>query len=263
MLIDWFTVGAQGINFVILVWLLKHFLYKPILGAIDAREKHIAAEIADANTKKAEAQKERDDFQNKNKVFDDQRAGLLAKATADAGAERDRLIGDAHKQAEALSSEQANALRGNLASLSREITQRASEEVVAISRKALSDLATVSLEERMGEVFTRRLHHMDGKAKETMGAAIKGSPAPVVVRSAFDMPADQRAAIQNALNETFSAVVSTRFETNAGTICGIELSANGQKMGWSIADYVGSLDRKIGALLDADTALKPGPAAAK
>ena len=43
MLIDWFTVGAQGINFVILVWLLKHFLYKPILGAIDAREKHIAA----------------------------------------------------------------------------------------------------------------------------------------------------------------------------------------------------------------------------
>ena len=42
MLIDWFTVGAQVLNFLILVWLLKHFLYKPILNAIDAREKRIA-----------------------------------------------------------------------------------------------------------------------------------------------------------------------------------------------------------------------------
>jgi F-type H+-transporting ATPase subunit b len=44
MLIDWFTVAAQIVNFLILVWLLKHFLYKPILDAIDAREKRIAAE---------------------------------------------------------------------------------------------------------------------------------------------------------------------------------------------------------------------------
>ena len=66
MLIDWFTVGAQALNFLILVWLMKRFLYKPILNAIDAREKRIAAELADADAKKAEAQKERDEFQSKN-----------------------------------------------------------------------------------------------------------------------------------------------------------------------------------------------------
>ena len=52
MLIDWFTVIAQVINFLILVWLLKRFLYRPILNAIDAREKRIAAKIADADEKK-------------------------------------------------------------------------------------------------------------------------------------------------------------------------------------------------------------------
>jgi F-type H+-transporting ATPase subunit b len=52
MLIDWFTVGAQVLNFLILVWLLKRFLYKPILDAIDAREQRIAAELADADAKK-------------------------------------------------------------------------------------------------------------------------------------------------------------------------------------------------------------------
>ena len=89
MLIDWFTVGAQALNFLILVWLMKRFLYKPILHAIDAREKRIATELADADAKKAEAQKERDEFQHKNEEFDQQRAALLSKAT-DRGAGRTR-----------------------------------------------------------------------------------------------------------------------------------------------------------------------------
>ncbi len=55
MLIDWFTVVAQIVNFLILVWLLKRFLYKPILDALDAREKKIAKELADADLKKTEA----------------------------------------------------------------------------------------------------------------------------------------------------------------------------------------------------------------
>ena len=42
MLIDWFTVAAQAVNFLLLVWLLKRFLHKPVLAAIDEREKRIA-----------------------------------------------------------------------------------------------------------------------------------------------------------------------------------------------------------------------------
>src|SRR5450432_376915 len=103
MLIDWFTVGAQALNFLMLVWLLRRFLYKPILNAIDAREKRIAAELADAAAKKAEAKKERDDFQQKNEEFDQQRATLLSKAMDEAKADRGRLLDEARKAADALS----------------------------------------------------------------------------------------------------------------------------------------------------------------
>ena len=92
MLIDWFTVAAQALNFLILVWLLKRFLYKPILNAIDAREKRIATELADADAKKAEARQERDEFNRKNKEFDKQRTALLTKAEDEATAERQRLL---------------------------------------------------------------------------------------------------------------------------------------------------------------------------
>jgi len=249
MLIDWFTVGAQALNFLILVWLMKRYLYKPILNAIDAREKLIATELASANTKQADAQKEHDEFQKKNQEFDQQRATLLTKATGEAKLEHDRLLDEARKAAAALSAKRQDAMKTEEQNLHQAIRRRTQQEVFAITRKALTDLATTSLEERLGEVFTRRLREMDPKAKAGLGAALKATSDPSVVRSVFDLPAEQRAAIQNALNETFSAEVRIRFETAPDQISGIELSANGEKVSWSIADYLSSMEKSVGDLL--------------
>ena len=249
MLIDWFTVGAQALNFLILVWLMKRFLYKPILHAINEREKRIATELANADKKKAEAQKESDEFKHKNEEFDRQRAALLKKATDEAKAERQRLLDEARNAADALSSKRQEALRNEEHNLHQAISRRTEQEVFAIARKALTDLATVSLEERLGEVFTRRLREMDSQAKAGLGEALKKASNPALVRSAFDLPPEQRAAIQNALNETFSAEIHIRFETAPDLISGIELTTNGQKVAWSIADYLVSLQKGVEELL--------------
>jgi len=232
------------------VWMMKRFLYKPILNAIDAREKGIATELANAAAKQAEAKKERDEFQRKSAEFDRQRAELLSKATGEAQAERQRLFDEARKAAADLSSKRQETLRNEERNLHQAISLRAQQEVFAIARKALTDLATVSLEERLGEVFTRRLREMDGKAKAALGDALRTASTPGVVRSTFDLPADQRAAIQNALNETFSAEVRVCFETAPDLIGGIELTTNGQKVAWSIADYLASMERDVGELLN-------------
>jgi F-type H+-transporting ATPase subunit b len=250
MLIDWFTVCAQALNFLILVWLMKRFLYKPILHAIDEREKRIAKELADADAKKAESQKERDEFLHKNEEFDKQRAALLSKATDEAKAERQRLFDEARKAADALSAKRQETLKSDAQNLNQAITLRTQQEVFAIARKTLADLATTSLEERMGEVFTRRVREMNGQAKQGLGNALKKTSDPALVRSTFDLPADQRAAIQNALNETFSADIHLRFEATPELISGIELTANGQKVAWSINDYLASMEKGVGELLN-------------
>jgi len=249
MLIDWFTVGAQALNFAILVWLMKRFLYKPIIHAIDAREKRITKELADADAKKADAQKERDEFQHKNEEFDQQRAALLSKATEEAQVERQRLLDEARKAAVALSFKRRETLRNDAHNLNQAISRRTQQEVFAIARKTLTDLATTSLEERMGEVFTHRLREMDGKVKEGLADALKTASDPAIVRSAFDLPAEQRTAIQNALNGIFSAEIHVRFETAPDVISGIELTTNGQKVAWSIADYLASMEKSVDELL--------------
>jgi F-type H+-transporting ATPase subunit b len=259
VLIDWFTVVAQVVNFLILVWLLKRFLYKPILDAIDAREKRIAGELADADAKKAAAEKQRDEFQRKSRAFDEQRAALMIKATEEAKAERQRLLDEARKAADTLTAKRMEALRSDGQNLNRAISRAAQHEVFAIARKALTDLATVSLEERLGEVFTRRLREIDPAAKAVLAKALMSMSDAALVRSTFELPAEQRAAIQNALNESFAAEIQVRFETSPELVSGIELTANGQKVAWSIADYLASLEKKVGELLNEQ--VKSAPAA--
>ena len=257
MLIDWFTIAAQALNFLILVWLMKRFLYKPILNAIDAREQRIAKELADAEAKMADAQKEREAFKGKNKAFDEQRDALMSQARQEAKAERQRLLDEARQAAEVLHAKRQDAMEREQQSLNDEITRRTREEVFAIARNTLTDLAGMSLEERINEVFRRRLRELDGEAKECFARILKTSSDPVLVRSAFELVSGQRATIQQALNETFAAQIQVRFETAPDVISGIELTANGRKVAWSIADYLTSLEKRVNELLKEPSKTKP------
>jgi F-type H+-transporting ATPase subunit b len=251
MLIDWFTVGAQILNFLILVWLLQHFLYHPIIAAIDNREKRIAADIADATARKIAAQKEGDELAAKNQAFDTQRAALLAKACADAKVEGARQLADARKAADGERLRQTAALHDDLDRLGDEIGQTTKVEVFAIARRALADLADVALEERIAASFEKRLHALDGKEKDLFSGALTAATEPAVVRSAFVLPEASKAAIRKALDECCTAPVPVRFETAPDAVCGIEVTVSGQKFAWSIAEYLKLLQGKVGALLDA------------
>jgi F-type H+-transporting ATPase subunit b len=184
----------------------------------------------------------------------------LSKATDEVKAERQRLLDEARKAADDLSAKRQETLINEAYILLRAISSRTQQEVFAIARKALTDLAATNLEERLCEVFTRRLRELDEQAKAVMSEAFKTASEPALVRSAFDLPEEQRAAIQNALNETFSAEIHVRFETAPDIISGIELSTNGQKVAWSIADYLASLEKGVEELLkDKDKPEEPKP----
>lgn len=249
MLIDWFTVGAQALNFLVLVWLMKRYLYQPVLQAIDAREKRIAAQIADAASREATATQQKEEFQRKNAAFDQQRAAMLGQAADEAQAERQRLIEEARKAADALSAKRDELLRSDAKNLHESIVRRTQEEVFAIARKSLADLAGVSLEERMAAVFASRLQGMDDADRVRLGEALKNSAEPALIRSAFELPQEQRTVLQQAIRMTFGADIPLRFETAPGIVSGIEFSAGGQKVAWSIAGYLATLEQGVDELL--------------
>ena len=259
MLIDWFTVAAQAINFLILVWLMKRFLYKPILNAIDLREKKVAAELADADARRAEAQNEREQLQAKNEQFDQERQALMNKAQDAARAEREKLLEEARQAADQVRAKSKERFAIDAENLRQSIRERTQKEVFAIARKTLSDLASASLEEQIAAIFVRRIREMDSQTKAslvssvagatatgaaTTGATATGSATAVAtVRSAFDLSSQQRADIEAALNQTLSTSIQLGFETAPDLIGGIELVANGQSIAWNISDYLKAMEK--------------------
>jgi F-type H+-transporting ATPase subunit b len=253
MLIDWFTVGAQVLNFIVLVWLLKRFLYKPVLNAIDAREKRVAAELAAAELQMTEIKKSRDELQAKSNAFDQERGALLAKAILSAKTEAERLLSNARQAADALTLQRNAALHSETARLSDELSRLAAAESINIARAALTDLAGADLEARICEVFVRRLRGIDSPTKESLGVTLKSPHGKAVVTSSFELSTRDATAIQIALNETFSSDIHLRFETSSNMIGGFELSAGGERLSWSITDYMKTLEGRVAALLGTES----------
>lgn len=250
MLIDWFTVGAQVLNFLVLVWLMKRYLYKPILHAIDLRETKIAEELADAQAKKAEAAEDQSTFQKKIKDFDKERDSLMEQATNEANIERKRLLDDAHLASDALRTKRRDALKTEARTLNQAIKQRTQQEVFALSRKALSDLAGISLEERMCDVFVSRLNSIDQETKESIELTFKGEPIGAILRSAFDLPEDQKEELYKVIKAVFDSKIEIKYEIAPELVAGIELSMSGQRVAWSVANYLTTLEKGVDALLN-------------
>ncbi len=260
MLIDWFTVGAQALNFAVLAWLMKRFLYRPILDAIDAREKRIAGELADAWSRQAEAGKERDELRLKNEAFDRQRARLLMQANADADAQRVKLLEAARAAADAFTAKRWASIDGEAAAMGQALRDRTQTEVFAIARKTLADLATVDLEASACEAFVVRLRALEGRPRDELARSLGQGTDTVIVRSAFELPSAQRRAIREAIADTFGVEPELHYETEPTLVSGIELIAQGRKFGWTISEHLASLERGVRELLKARSAASaPAP----
>lgn len=247
MKINWFTVIAQAINFLILVWLLRRFLYKPILNAIDEREKKIAAQIKDADDKKAAAIKEQADFKKKNDDFDAQKKALMDKAVANTNAQRDKLLEDAKNEANTLRSNLEKAIKEKQESDALASAAKTQEQVFTITKKALKEIASSSLEGQSVNTFIKRLHALNDDEKQKFITAFKSNANTILVRSAFDLPTPQQAAISDAVSETLGTKTTLQFTTTPELISGIELTTNGYKLAWSFAEYLQSLQNNISA----------------
>ena len=60
MNIDWFTLSAQIVNFLILLVLLRKFLYGPLRNVMQKREEKVTSRLEEARRKLDEAEEQRE-----------------------------------------------------------------------------------------------------------------------------------------------------------------------------------------------------------
>lgn len=249
MEINWLTVAAQIVNFLILVWLLKRFLYGPIIKAMDQREADMAAAMQDAEDKAEEAQAEGLAYHQRTAELEDRREEIMQLASSEAADERERLLGRARKEVEQAEHRWHHSLDEERQAFGRELRRRAGEQVCAVARRALADLADADLERQVTATFLRRLQALDGEERDELADALTSTDEHVVITSAFELPQASREELVSAVQETFDASPRFDFTTAPEVMCGIELRAGGRKLSWSLDSYLDDLEEELAELV--------------
>lgn len=246
MLFDWFTVLAQLINFLVLVWLLKRFLYKPVLQAIAEREKRIAGQLQAAAAQEAEAHRVQTLYMSMNEALGRDREMLLKKAVTEAEAQKRQLMEEGRTEYAQLRSRWEQALGREREALLEDIRTKAGEEVIALAGRMLRDLAEAPLEECMVHVFARHIRALPADDIKRLKRAMMADGSHLIVRTAFDLPQTGKTELQDAVRETFSTTAACLFEKRPDLISGVEVTAGGLRISWNVSDYLSTLAKDAG-----------------
>lgn len=246
MLIDWFTFGAQIINFLLLVFLLWRFLYKPILKTMDRRQRQLEDRWKQAEEQRQAAEQEAADYRQKQRELDQQRDHLLAQAQADAEHQRRQQMQQAREEIEAIQQEWQTALEREQDSFLAELRQQMTQQVYQITRQALREVVNADLEQQAIATFLERLRHLGAEKREAITQSPGAADQPVLIRSGFELPEDARQQVIETLQQQdMMDGREVTFDTDPDLICGVELHLAGQSVFWHVADYVRSLEENM------------------
>jgi len=246
MTIDWLTVGAQVVNFLILVFLLHRFLYHPIINAMDRREERIARRMEEADERETEADEAARRYQERQEALEQERQQRLDAAEAEAEEWRQELLARAREEVQNARRQWQSDLAREQEELRRGMRRAAVEAVARITRRVLADLADAELEARMVNRFLERLADL-GEDERT---ALRRS-GHLTVQTAFPVEDRLRETLQEGLEERLRPDAGTRidFETADHLVCGIEVNGAGRKAGWSVDQYLADLEENLEKVL--------------
>lgn len=246
MQIDWLTVAAQVVNFLILVWLLQRFLYKPVTRAMARREERIAERLRESREREEEAAHERARLRARLDHLEERRDAIIAQAREEADEERSRLQEEAREAAEAVRRRWEEQVQGEKERFLDELRQSAAAGFQELARRALGDLADAGLEEQMIRAFTERLRSDGGEISQ----ALSDDTGALTVSTSFEVGPGQRRSLTRAVHEHLGTDARVEYRRDESLLCGIELRAGSRRVAWTLAGWLERFESRVEAHLE-------------
>lgn len=249
MEINWVTVAAQIVNFLVLVWLLNRFLYGPVTRAMERRQKRIRDRLQEAETMRGKAEQERDALKSERDELDRKREKMLSEARAAAEKLRHELEKQTRENVDAEREAWFARLAGDRQEVLSDIRRQAGEEFFSLARAAFKDLADEELETRMTAAFAEKLRALPEETLEKLKTAVSRETSPAQIESAFPLAPEDRDAIERTLKEVLQADVTADYIQKEDLIAGIRLRLDSQVVEWSLDSYLDELEERLGKAL--------------
>jgi len=219
---DWTTFALEIINFLALVWLLQHFLYKPVTTAIAQRQAGIEKTLADARAIRVEAEALKHQYENRMAEWEQEKAQALQQLRQEMEAERTRLL----TALQASLDEERNKLRAVEQRRAIEQRQRLEEgariEGGRFVARLLSRLASAELEERIRRLLLEDLPQLPERELQALRDATQAGGAKIT--SAYPLGEAQRADLTEAIGRLAGRLVACEFGQSPDLLAGLRIS---------------------------------------
>ena len=245
MQIDWITVAAQIVNFLVLVWLLHRFLYQPIVRAMNDRENRIASRLREAAERKVEAEREADQYRSQREALEKEKQQLLAHAGEEAENTKRLLEDAARRDVEQRRKEWLHELDDEKEQFLSDMRRRSAEHVLALARRALNELADSRLEEQVAAAFARQIEDIDPELRDRLVKASHAAGGKVIVKSRLELDAEAQRRMTRAVHKGISETAEVHYEPSEDTTSGIELRIGSQTLAWTFASYLDELEQRL------------------
>jgi F-type H+-transporting ATPase subunit b len=240
MTIDWITVAAQLLNFLVLVWLLKRFLYRPILDGIDARESEIANRMGEASRIQNKAKTTVTHYQAKLDTLQEEQSRTLDRARQEAMTERDKLLNDARQRIREEHSAAKRQQHEQAVEYVAQLHRDSAQTLLSVIRKALQEMSDETLEERLTLHALTTVDRQEVIDRST--TAGKTLQPRITTRTALDAAATQRICEST---EHIWPGCTVEFDTDAEQAPGVTVQFGSSQVAWTIDAYVDELQSRL------------------
>jgi F-type H+-transporting ATPase subunit b len=255
---DLFTLAAQIVNFVLLVVLLRIFLYDPVRKVMRRREQRIAEDRDAAREAREQAERERERLERERDELERRRRQRERELDDEIAERREARLQEVRDEADEARRALADAIERERDEAVAALRRRSAELLTEELHRALDDLADASLERQAARVFRERLAELDeARVEEVRHARADGE---VRIATAFPPGDDLRSDLTGAVRDVLGSDVEPTFERDPELGFGVALRVGGLELGWSARGYAEGLDE---AFEDALAELRGEAAAAE
>lgn len=225
MELNWTTFVLEILNFLVLVWLLKHFFYQPVKGMIARRQQAIEAQLKQADEQRQQAESLREQYENRLDDWEQERESARQQLAREVEEERQRLQAGLQQQIDEERQKAAVLAERSLLEQQHQLEVQALEQGARFVSRLLEEVASPEVQERLFEHLLQQLKHLPASQREALrSAAGENHAVAVTVLSAYPLSEAQHNQLREQIGAHVPNHLQCEFREDRKLIAGLRIT---------------------------------------
>ncbi|MGF1761580.1 F0F1 ATP synthase subunit delta [Photobacterium sagamiensis] len=236
MELSWSTFLLEIINFLVLVWILKHFLFKPVMAVITERRTGIEDQLAESQRLNDESTVLKKEYKNRLADWEHEcqlgRTDLMEELNAERISKLNLL-----KQALEQEREKARVAESRqLMEATREIEYQALQQSAQFATSLLSKASGPELEARLLDILLDDLSTLSSEYTAALRLQWGELPEAITITSVYPLPENKRQELEKVLATITQLSVPVHYDQEPELLAGLRVTIGAWRLHANVQD---------------------------